>query len=86
MVGNNPDPTNVFEYSQCVTVEDWDVAPQIWKYAITNRLTSSLNEHPLIMTEPAWNPPKNREKTLEVAFEDFDVPAFYLAKSGVCSA
>ncbi|RPB29157.1 Actin/actin-like protein [Terfezia boudieri ATCC MYA-4762] len=67
-------------------VEDWDVAPHIWKYAITNRLTSALNEHPLIMTEPAWNPPKNREKTLEIAFEDFDVPAFYLAKSGVCAS
>ncbi|KAI5797857.1 actin family [Peziza echinospora] len=67
-------------------VVDWDVAPQIWRSAITNRLTSALNEHPLIMTEPAWNPPKNREKALEIAFEDFDVPAFYLAKSGVCSA
>ena len=67
-------------------VVDWDVAPQIWRAAITNRLTTSLNEHPLIMTEPAWNPPKNREKTLEIAFEDFDVPAFYLAKAGVCAA
>src|SRR5437660_1379927 len=37
------------------------------------------------MTEPSWNPTKNREKTIEVAFEDFEVPAFYLAKSGVCA-
>jgi actin-related protein 4 len=37
------------------------------------------------MTEPVWNTPKNREKTIEVAFEDFDVPAFYLAKSAVCA-
>jgi hypothetical protein len=35
------------------------------------------------MTEPGWNPTKNREKTIEIAFEDFDVPAFYLSKSAV---
>ncbi|KAF8475520.1 actin family [Kalaharituber pfeilii] len=59
-------------------VADWDVAPKIWRYAVTSP--------PLIMTEPAWNPPKNREKTIEVAFEDYEVPAFYLAKAGVCAA
>lgn len=38
------------------------------------------------MTEPAWNPQKNREKTTEFAFETFQVPAFYLAKNGMCAA
>ncbi|TGZ83231.1 Actin/actin-like protein [Ascodesmis nigricans] len=67
-------------------VADWDVAPQLWRHALTSRLASNLSEHPLLMTEPAWNPPKNREKTMEIAFEDFDVPAFYLAKSAVCAS
>lgn len=66
-------------------VSDWDIAPILWRAAITSRLTTTLAEHPLLMTEPSWNPPKNREKTIEIAFEDFDVPAFYLAKSGVCA-
>ncbi|KAL7271459.1 Actin-related protein 4 [Rhizina undulata] len=66
-------------------VVDWDVAPQIWRRAITSRLTQNLSEHPLLMTEPVWNTPKNREKTIEIAFEEFDVPAFYLAKSAVCA-
>ncbi|CCX34003.1 actin family [Pyronema domesticum] len=66
-------------------VADWDVAPQLWKYALTSRLTTELSEHPLLITEPVWNTPKNREKTAEIAFEDFDVPAFYLAKSAVCA-
>lgn len=57
----------------------------LWRAAITPRLTADLSEHPLLMTEPSWNPTKNREKTIEVAFEDFEVPAFYLAKSGVCA-
>lgn len=64
---------------------DWDTAPLLWRAAITSRLTTELSEHPLLMTEPSWNPSKNRERTIEVVFEDFDVPAFYLAKTGVCA-
>jgi actin-related protein 4 len=66
-------------------VSDWDVAPSLWRYALTSHLTTDLAEHPLLVTEPAWNTQKNREKTTEVAFEDFGVPAFYLAKSAVCA-
>jgi len=66
-------------------VADWDVAPALWRYALTSRLTKDLSEHPLLMTEPPWNPPKNREKTMEVMFEDFGVPAFYLARNAVCA-
>ncbi|RPA95862.1 Actin/actin-like protein [Choiromyces venosus 120613-1] len=66
-------------------VADWEAATILWREAITPRLTKALSEHPLLMTEPSWNPPKNREKTIEIAFEDFDVPAFYLAKAGVCA-
>ena len=67
-------------------VADWDVAPELWRHTIQHRLTSKTVEHPLMMTEPAWNPNKNREKTIEFAFEDFQVPAFYLAKGAVCAA
>lgn len=86
-LNQHPHPSIVLQDTNTkTTVADWDIAPQIWKTAIAHRLTTTMNEHPLIMTEPAWNPPKNREKTLEIAFEDFSVPAFYLAKAGVCSA
>ena len=64
---------------------DWDVAPALWRAALTSRLAQDLREHPLLVTEPIWNPTKNREKTIEVAFEDFQVPAFYLAKNAVCA-
>lgn len=66
-------------------VADWDTAPSLWRYALTSRLAQDLSEHPLLVTEPIWNPTKNREKTIEVAFEDFDVPAFYLARNAVCA-
>lgn len=45
-----------------------------------------LTESPLLMTEPGWNPLKNREKTIEIAMEDWGCPAFYLARSGVLAA
>jgi actin-related protein 4 len=66
-------------------VADWDTAPALWRHALTSRLAQDLSEHPLLVTEPVWNTSKNREKTIEVAFEDFDVPAFYLAKNAVCA-
>jgi len=43
---------------------------------------NDLAEYPLLMSEPAWNTQKNRERTIEIAMEDWGVPAFFLAKSG----
>ncbi|KAJ5668784.1 Actin-related protein 4 [Penicillium macrosclerotiorum] len=45
-----------------------------------------LADNPLLMTEPAWNPAKSREKTIEVAMENWGTPAFYLARNGVLAA
>lgn len=67
-------------------VYDWDIATKIWSYAIQTSLRIDPTEHPLLITEPSWNPPKNREKTMEIAFEKFGSPAFYLAKNAVCAS
>lgn len=45
-----------------------------------------LGEFPLLMSEPAWNPTKAREKTIEIAMEEWGVPAFFLAKNGQLAA
>lgn len=45
-----------------------------------------MADTPLLMTEPGWNPTKNREKAMEIAMEDWGVPAFWLGRSGVLSA
>jgi actin-related protein 4 len=42
-----------------------------------------LCANPVLMSEPAWNPTKNREKTMELVFEDWGLNAFYLAREGV---
>jgi actin-related protein 4 len=45
-----------------------------------------LEDHPLFMTEPSWNPTKAREKCLEIALESWATPAFYLGRAGVMAA
>ncbi|KAH8549002.1 actin family [Umbelopsis sp. PMI_123] len=67
-------------------VEDWEGLEEIWKSAFHQRLRIDPTEHPLLCTEPAWNPSDKREKLVELAFEKFNFPAFYLAKDAVMSA
>ena len=47
---------------------------------------SALAEYPLLMSEVPWNPTKAREKTMEIAMEEWGVPAFFLAKNGQLAA
>ena len=49
-------------------------------------LRVSPENHPLLCTEPAWNTKEKREKTMELAFEKFQFPAFYLAQDAVLTA
>ena len=67
-------------------VNDWDALEQIWNTTFREMLRVDPTEHPLLCTEPAWNTPENREKFLELAFEKFNFPAFYLAKDAVMTA
>lgn len=46
----------------------------------------TLDEHPLLMTETAWNTSKNREKSIEIAMENWGCPAFWLARNSVMAA
>ncbi|CAG8972958.1 hypothetical protein HYALB_00008317 [Hymenoscyphus albidus] len=45
-----------------------------------------LEEHPLLITETAWNTSKNREKAIEIAMENWGVPAFWLARNSVMAS
>ncbi|KIM97826.1 hypothetical protein OIDMADRAFT_57340 [Oidiodendron maius Zn] len=46
----------------------------------------ALEEHPLLLTETAWNSAKNREKSIEIAMESWGCPAFWLARNSVLAA
>ncbi|KAI7897818.1 actin family [Cokeromyces recurvatus] len=67
-------------------INDWEAVEHIWQAAYNDMLRVQSSEHPLLCTEPAWNTPENREKMMQLAFENFDVPAFYVAKDAVMTA
>ncbi|KAL1301716.1 hypothetical protein AAFC00_005924 [Neodothiora populina] len=52
----------------------------------TEEVEKPMAEHPLLMTEPAWNPAKARAKAMEIAIEDWGVPAFWMGKTGMLAA
>lgn len=58
---------------------------KIWSYTLADRLFVSPDEQPVLVTETALNCPSKRERTTELFFENFGVPAFYLEKQAVLS-
>ncbi|KAI9255904.1 actin family [Helicostylum pulchrum] len=67
-------------------VEDWEAIEHIWDAAFNDMLRVDPENHPLLCTEAAWNTKEKREKTIELAFEKFQFPAFYLAQDAVMTA
>lgn len=66
-------------------VDDWEAMEHVWEHALTRSLGADSSEHPLLVTEQPWNTRENRAQAMELAFETFQVPAFYIAKSPVAS-
>ncbi|THH03201.1 hypothetical protein EW146_g10489 [Bondarzewia mesenterica] len=65
-----------------------DFAPigPLISHAFKDVMQCDPKEHPILVTEPAWNTSANRERMAELMFEEFDVPAFYIANTGVLNA
>ena len=67
-------------------VEDFTHVPNIINHAFNESLRCDPADHPVLVTEPAWNTESNRERMAEILFEEFKVPAFYIANSGVLTS
>jgi actin-related protein len=59
--------------------ENWDEWTALVSYVLNEKLNVNPAEHPILFTEPPLNSKTNREKVTQIAFETFNVPAFYIA-------
>lgn len=66
-------------------VKNWDMMTKIWHYCYDNELKVDPAHQPVLLTEAPLNPKKNREDMIEIFFERFRVPAFYVFTQAVLS-
>ncbi|KAH6755676.1 actin-related protein 4 [Perilla frutescens var. hirtella] len=67
-------------------VVDWDMVENIWDHALRKCLLIDPKEHPMLFAEPCSNSQQQREKTAEIMFEKYQVPALFLAKNAVLTS
>ena len=69
-----------------IQVTDWSDMERVWKYIYSKeQLHTDPEEHPVLITEPPNNPRRTREKTAEIFFETFNVPAAFFSLQAVLS-
>ncbi|KAJ3054175.1 Actin- protein 2 [Rhizophlyctis rosea] len=65
-------------------VRNWDDMHHLWDYTFKEKLgVQDYNDHKILLTEPAMNPVRNREKMAEVMFEHYGFNGLYVAIQAV---
>lgn len=65
-------------------IQNWDDMVTIWNYTLHCQ-SHYPSEHPVMIIEALKNPKVNREKTIQIMFETFDVKSFYIDIQGSLS-
>lgn len=66
-------------------ITNWEDMEKIWNYIFTNQLHIESSSHPILLTDDTLNTKENREQMIQIMFEKFNVPLFYVAKQSVLS-
>ena len=66
-------------------VDDFDLLNAVWHDGFKN-IKAEVRSSPVIIVEPPFAPPAQRERTAELMFESHGVPFLYLARAPVCQA
>ncbi|KAK8917001.1 Actin-related protein 4 [Platanthera zijinensis] len=67
-------------------ITDWDIVDNIWAHAFRERLIIDPKELPMLLSEPTSNAPQHRERMAELMFENYNVPALFVAKNAVLTS
>jgi actin beta/gamma 1 len=63
-------------------IENFDEMQLLWDHTFT-ALGVDAREHPVLLTEPPYNPKANRERMVEIMFEYYMVPTLNISIQGV---
>ncbi|GBG33800.1 Actin [Hondaea fermentalgiana] len=66
-------------------VNNWDDMEALWHHTFYSELGVDPSEQPLLITEPLLTPKINRERTIQIMFETFNVPAYYVVSQPALS-
>jgi len=64
-------------------IENFEHMELLWEYTFFDQLKVNPSKHPILLTEPPYNPKPNREKMVEIMFEAFGVPSLNISIQGV---
>ncbi|CAL8120946.1 unnamed protein product [Orchesella dallaii] len=63
-------------------ITNWHDMENIWQHIFFKELRVVPEDHPVLLTEAPLNPKITGEKTAEIMFEKFKVPALYISYTG----
>jgi actin beta/gamma 1 len=64
-------------------IENFEHMELLWEHTFFEQLKVQPHKHPVLLTEPPYNPKPNREKMVEIMFETFGVPSLNISIQGV---
>jgi len=64
-------------------IQNWEDMHEVWNYTFYERLKINPKDCKIMLTEAPMNPKKNREKMIQVMFEDYQFESTYISIQAV---